>query len=60
MVFCVPQGNAFLLGDMMVLLKAVGASESEGCAVSFCERLGIRFKAMREIRKLRIQLTNAG
>ncbi|KAK0057271.1 ATP-dependent RNA helicase DHX37 [Biomphalaria pfeifferi] len=52
-------GNAFLLGDMMVLLKAVGACESEGCAVSFCERLGIRFKAMREIRKLRIQLTNA-
>ncbi|KAH9515060.1 ATP-dependent RNA helicase dhx37 [Bulinus truncatus] len=52
-------GNALLLGDMMVLLKAVGACESESCSQSFCEQLGVRMKAIREIRKLRIQLTNA-
>ncbi|CAL1545913.1 unnamed protein product [Lymnaea stagnalis] len=52
-------GNALLLGDMMVLLRAVGACEAEGCSASFCEQLGVRVKAMREIRKLRMQLTNA-
>ncbi|KAK3750958.1 hypothetical protein RRG08_009215 [Elysia crispata] len=52
-------GNARLLGDMMVLLTAVGACEAEGCSADFCSQLGVRVKAMREIRKLRIQLTNA-
>ncbi|GFO49315.1 pre-mRNA-splicing factor ATP-dependent RNA helicase prp16 [Plakobranchus ocellatus] len=53
-------GSARLLGDMMVLLTAVGACEAEGCSAHFCSQLGIRVKAMREIRKLRMQLTNAG
>ena len=44
----------------MVLLKAVGACEYEGLTPGFCERHGIRYKAMVEIRKLRAQLTNAG
>ncbi|CAG5120252.1 unnamed protein product, partial [Candidula unifasciata] len=52
-------GNFLLLGDMMILLTAVGACEAEGCSPEFCTQLGVRFKAMREIRKLRIQLTNA-
>ena len=45
---------------MMVLLTAVGACEAEGCSPDFCFQLGVRVKAMREIRKLRVQLTNAG
>ena len=53
-------GNSLLLGDMMVLLTAVGAAESEGCSVDFCHQLGVRVKAMKEIRKLRLHLTNAG
>ncbi|RUS81416.1 hypothetical protein EGW08_010800 [Elysia chlorotica] len=53
------QGNSRLLGDMMLLLTAVGACEAEGCSPDFCSQLGVRVKAMREIRKLRIQLTNA-
>ncbi|XP_005106554.1 probable ATP-dependent RNA helicase DHX37 [Aplysia californica] len=52
-------GNALLLGDMMVLLTAVGACEAEGCSPAFCHQLGIRVKAMKEIRKLRLHLTNA-
>lgn len=52
-------GNARLLGDMMVLLTAVGACEAAGCSSDFCFQLGVRVKAMREIRKLRVQLTNA-
>ncbi|CAN8016211.1 unnamed protein product [Ixodes persulcatus] len=52
------QGHSLALGDVMVLLKAVGASEFVGCSPSFCEQHGLRYKAMVEIRKLRIQLTN--
>ncbi|XP_059143028.1 probable ATP-dependent RNA helicase DHX37 [Physella acuta] len=52
-------GNSLMLGDMMVLLRTVGACEAEGCSPTFCQQLGVRFKAMREIRKLRLQLTNA-
>ncbi|KAK8788043.1 hypothetical protein V5799_022184 [Amblyomma americanum] len=52
------QGHSLALGDVMVLLKAVGASEFVGCTPAFCESHGLRFKAMVEIRKLRIQLTN--
>lgn len=43
----------------MVLLKAVGACEYEGLSPQFCDRYGIRFKAIKEVRKLRTQLTNA-
>ena len=44
----------------MVFLRAVGACEYAGCSPSFCERNGLRYKAMVEIRKLRQQLTNTG
>lgn len=57
---CTFQGHSLLLGDLMVLLKAVGACEYQGASPEFCEKHGIRYKAMREIRKLRAQLTNAG
>lgn len=54
-------GNSLQLGDPMILLRAVGAAEfanSEGRLASFCEENGIRLKAITEIRKLRVQLTN--
>lgn len=57
---CTFQGHSLLLGDLMVLLKAVGACEYQGASPEFCEKHGIRYKAMKEIRKLRAQLTNAG
>jgi len=44
----------------MVLLRGVGAWEFAGSRVDFCERSGLRHKAMMEIRKLRQQLTNLG
>ncbi|TRY60549.1 hypothetical protein DNTS_026966 [Danionella cerebrum] len=53
------QGQSLLLGDLMVLLGAVGACEFGGCTPQFCEDNGLRFKAMLEIRRLRGQLTNA-
>lgn len=46
----------------MVLLRAVGAAEyanSEGKLEQFCHEHGLRHKAITEIRKLRLQLTNA-
>ncbi|KAJ8917251.1 hypothetical protein NQ315_002268 [Exocentrus adspersus] len=55
------QGNSQLLGDNMVLLKAVGAAEyanTQGKLERFCEENGLRHKAVVEIRKLRLQLTN--
>ncbi|KAK2177101.1 hypothetical protein NP493_617g00010 [Ridgeia piscesae] len=52
-------GNSQLLGDLMVLLKAVGACEYVGCSPGFCEKYNIRHKAMLEIRKLRTHLTNS-
>lgn len=55
------QGNSFFLGDNMVLLKAVGAAEfanSQGQLEKFCFDNGLRHKAVTEIRKLRLQLTN--
>ncbi|XP_053375009.1 probable ATP-dependent RNA helicase DHX37 isoform X2 [Mercenaria mercenaria] len=52
-------GHSLLLGDLMVMLKAVGSSEYEGGSASFCEAHGLRHKAMREVRKLRAQLTNS-
>ena len=44
----------------MVLLKAVGASEFAECSPTFCEQYGVRYKAIKEVRKLRAQLTNTG
>ena len=44
----------------MVLLKAIGACEFAGCTSEFCRTHGLRLKAMKEIRKLRSQLTNTG
>ena len=54
-------GNYQLLGDPMVLLRAVGAAEyagSKGELVKFCTENGLRHKAITEVRKLRVQLTN--
>jgi ATP-dependent RNA helicase DHX37/DHR1 len=54
-------GNSLMLGDPMVLLKAVGAAEyshSQGKLQLFCDDNGLRMKAVQEIRKLRVQLTN--
>ncbi|KAM3611065.1 uncharacterized protein V6R79_012970 [Siganus canaliculatus] len=53
------QGASLLLGDLMVMLGAVGACEYSGCTPKFCEENGLRYKAMVEIRRLRGQLTNA-
>ncbi|XP_076859580.1 putative ATP-dependent RNA helicase DHX37 [Brachyhypopomus gauderio] len=53
------QGQSLLLGDLMVMLGAVGACEFSGCTPEFCEKNGLRYKAMLEIRRLRGQLTNA-
>ncbi|XP_059379339.1 probable ATP-dependent RNA helicase DHX37 [Carassius carassius] len=53
------QGPSVQLGDLMVLLGAVGACEFAGCTRQFCEENGLRYKAMLEIRRLRGQLTNA-
>ncbi|GAB6030214.1 hypothetical protein CHUAL_005886 [Chamberlinius hualienensis] len=52
-------GNSLKLGDVMVLLKAVGACEFVGCNQFYCEKHGIHYKSMVEVRKLRMQLTNA-
>lgn len=51
-------GQTLLLGDPMVLLSAVYVTEQFGCNRDFCDRHGLRFKAMQEIRKLRRQLAN--
>ncbi|XP_027022770.2 probable ATP-dependent RNA helicase DHX37 isoform X2 [Tachysurus fulvidraco] len=53
------QGQSLLLGDLIVMLGAVGACEFAGCTHKFCEENGLRYKAMLEIRRLRGQLTNA-
>ncbi|XP_065192083.1 probable ATP-dependent RNA helicase DHX37 [Sycon ciliatum] len=46
-----------LLGDVLVLMKAVLAAEAAGCSNEFCEANGIRRKAVLEVRKLRKQLS---
>ncbi|XP_015276340.1 PREDICTED: probable ATP-dependent RNA helicase DHX37 [Gekko japonicus] len=51
------QGPSQKLGDLMVMLGAVGACEYAGCTPSFCTANGLRYKAMVEIRRLRGQLT---
>ncbi|KAM5199449.1 putative ATP-dependent RNA helicase DHX37 isoform 2-T2 [Hipposideros larvatus] len=53
------RGASLKLGDLMVLLGAVGACEYAGCSPQFCEANGLRYKAMVEIRRLRGQLTTA-
>ena len=53
------QGEARLLGDLMVFLRAVGASEYAGCTEQFCRKNGLHHKGMVETRKLRAQLTNS-
>ncbi|XP_023219906.1 probable ATP-dependent RNA helicase DHX37 [Centruroides sculpturatus] len=45
------------LGDIMVLLKAVGGTENVGLSRKVCDDNGLRYKALLEIRKLRCQLT---
>ncbi|UJR14756.1 hypothetical protein I4U23_001746 [Adineta vaga] len=52
------QGEAHLFGDMMVLLKAVGAIDHGNIKneLSVCTHYGLRPKAMTEIRKIRRQL----
>lgn len=55
------QGNSLFLGDNMVLLRAVCAAEyanSQSKLETFCLDNGLRHKAVTEIRKVRIQLTN--
>ncbi|OAD58855.1 putative ATP-dependent RNA helicase kurz [Eufriesea mexicana] len=54
-------GNSLLLGDLMVLIKAIVGAEyarTKGKLESFCKEHGLRHKAIVEIRKLRQQLTN--
>ncbi|XP_040467167.1 probable ATP-dependent RNA helicase DHX37 [Falco naumanni] len=53
------QGPMQKLGDLMVMLGAVGACEYAGCTRKFCDENGLRYKAMLEIRRLRGQLTTA-
>nr|XP_006823126.1 PREDICTED: probable ATP-dependent RNA helicase DHX37-like [Saccoglossus kowalevskii] len=43
------QGESLLLGDLMVLLSAVGASEFGGLTPAFCGSHCLRYKAMIEI-----------
>lgn len=61
----VPGSHTQLLGDLMLLLVAMGAVEyeqhvnsSEKTCIKFCEQYGIRYKAINEARKLRKQLVN--
>lgn len=54
-------GNTLLLGDPGVLLRAVGGAEYayfKGEEDVFCAKFGLRVKAIKEIRKLRKQLTS--
>lgn len=56
-------GNSLMLGDPMVLLRAVGAAEyAASCGgqdlESFCSEHGLRYKAMLEVRRLRVQLAS--
>ncbi|RVE47545.1 hypothetical protein evm_007804 [Chilo suppressalis] len=54
-------GNTLLLGDPGVLLRVVGAAEYayvKGEEELFCAKYGLREKAIKEIRKLRRQLTS--
>ena len=50
-------GEEHLLGDLMVMLKAIGASEFSAGSASFSLSHGISHKAMCEVHRLRRQLT---
>ncbi|EYC00029.1 hypothetical protein Y032_0118g734 [Ancylostoma ceylanicum] len=52
------KGPGRRLGDLLVLMRAVTCSEAEKMDPEACARLGLRHKAMMEIRRLRTQLTN--
>ncbi|KHJ86809.1 helicase protein [Oesophagostomum dentatum] len=52
------KGPGRRLGDLLVLMHAVNCSETEKMNAAACARLGLRHKAMKEIHRLRIQLTN--
>ena len=62
----VPGSHTMMLGDLMLLLVAMGAVEYEQHktndqkCLKFCEQYGIRYKAIIEARKLRKQLINTG
>uniref|UniRef100_A0A7E4VV65 RNA helicase n=1 Tax=Panagrellus redivivus TaxID=6233 RepID=A0A7E4VV65_PANRE len=51
-------GQSRRLGDLSVLLKALGAADFGRMTPQECENLGLRFKAVVEIRKMRRQLVN--
>lgn len=51
-------GEEHLLGDLMVMLKAIGASEFTAGSASFSLNNGISHKAMCEVHRLRRQLTS--
>jgi ATP-dependent RNA helicase DHX37/DHR1 len=54
----VGKGEFHQLGDLSVLLRAVGAWDYVGGRKDFCQRNGLRHRAMTEVAKLRRQLTN--
>uniref|UniRef100_A0AC34F104 ATP-dependent RNA helicase DHX37 n=1 Tax=Panagrolaimus sp. ES5 TaxID=591445 RepID=A0AC34F104_9BILA len=51
-------GQSRRLGDLTVLLKALGAADFGQMNPKQCEDLGLRYKAVIEIRKMRRQLVN--
>ncbi|KAE9551574.1 hypothetical protein FO519_005218 [Halicephalobus sp. NKZ332] len=51
-------GQSRRLGDLSVLLKALGAADFGQMSPRECENLGLRYKAVVEIRKMRRQLIN--
>ena len=50
--------NDLLLGDAMVLLNSIGAAQHSGLTEQFCRKIGLRYKAMLEVNKLRKQLNS--
>ncbi|KAF2354946.1 Helicase-associated domain [Trinorchestia longiramus] len=51
-------GQSRLLGDLMVLLRAVLEADANNNTGHFCDQYGLRQKGLVNIRKLRRQLTN--
>ncbi|GMT19418.1 hypothetical protein PFISCL1PPCAC_10715, partial [Pristionchus fissidentatus] len=54
----VGKGPSRRLGDILVLMKAVTECEKVQLDPVACAKMGVRAKAMHEVRKLRVQLTN--
>ncbi|CAD5118331.1 DgyrCDS7044 [Dimorphilus gyrociliatus] len=52
------EGGYKLLGDYMCILTAIGATEELNSENEFCMRLGLRWKAVLEVRKLRNLIVN--